>query len=276
MSFYVNIGILLASLVSFLCSLTLGGAVMAEWGWRVPFFFGAAFGFVVVYLRRALPETLQARGDGRELLQEPSGPVSASTGSRPGHPLRGRRGPGLQLRLERWSAEPARSAYNEDPTTVFAMTTILGLILVIGCWMIGRMADRKSMSRWFLLTRSLAIPSVFLMLLYIEPGIGGFTAVLLGGSIVLVLNMTIYNLVSTSLMPKACRATGVSLGYGMASPCSAARPPIYWSGCNQGISLDLPGLCRRPVGYQSRLLPRCPPYQRPLRWKLKDPSHELP
>ena len=54
------------------------------------------------------------------------------------------------------------------------------------------------------------------MLVYTKPGILGFAGVLLGGSVVLVLNMTLYNLVATSLMPKYCRATGVALGYGIA------------------------------------------------------------
>ena len=76
----------------------------------------------------------------------------------------------------------ARSGFKEDPTAVFALTTVLGVILVAGSWIIGKLADGKSMSRWFLITRILAIPSVFLMLMYVQPGIGGFAAVLLGGS----------------------------------------------------------------------------------------------
>ena len=215
MSFYVNIGILLASLVSFLCSLTLGGAVMAEWGWRVPFIIGAAFGFVVVYLRRALPETLKPE----EMANNSSGAVW--TGVRK-HWLSvlaiifvvG----AAQAYNYAWNVglpSAARSGFKEDPTAVFALTTALGVILVAGSWIIGKLADGKSMSRWFLITRILAIPSVFLMLMYVQPGIGGFAAVLLGGSLVLVLNMTLYNVVSTSLMPKNCRGTGVALGYGI-------------------------------------------------------------
>jgi len=215
MSFYVNIGILLASLVSFLASLILGGAVMADWGWRVPFVIGAVFGLVVVYLRRALPETMKPE----ELAESSSKTVW--TGVRK-HWLSvvaiifvvG----AAQAYNYAWNVglpSAARSNFKEDPTTVFALTTVLGVILVIGSWVIGKLADRKAMSRWFLVTRILAIPSVFLMLLYVEPGIGGFAAVLLGGSIVLVLNLTLYNVVCTSLMPKACRGTGVSLGYGI-------------------------------------------------------------
>ena len=36
----------------------------------------------------------------------------------------------------------ARSAYNEDSTTVFAITSILGAILVFGSLVTGRLADR--------------------------------------------------------------------------------------------------------------------------------------
>ncbi|SEI78839.1 MFS transporter, MHS family, alpha-ketoglutarate permease [Arthrobacter sp. yr096] len=215
MSFYVNIGILLASLISFLCSLVLGGAVMAEWGWRVPFIIGALFGFVVLYLRRSLPETLKAE----EMATNT--PRAVWSGVRK-HWLSvlaiifvvG----AAQAYNYAWNVglpSAARSGFKEDPTAVFALTTILGVILVVGSWIIGKLADGKAMSKWFLVTRILAIPSVFLMLMYVQPGIGGFAAVLLGGSIVLVLNMTLYNVVSSSLMPKNIRGTGVALGYGI-------------------------------------------------------------
>ncbi|MDR6685656.1 MHS family alpha-ketoglutarate permease-like MFS transporter [Arthrobacter sp. 1088] len=215
MSFYVNIGILLASLVSFLCSLVLGGAAMADWGWRVPFIIGAAFGFVVLYLRRSLPETLKAE----EMATNT--PRAVWSGVRK-HWLSvlaiifvvG----AAQAYNYAWNVglpTAARSGFKENPTAVFALTTILAVILVVGSWVIGKLADGKAMSRWFLVTRILAIPSVFLMLMYVQPGIGGFAAVLLGGSIVLVLNMTLYNVVSSSLMPKNIRGTGVALGYGI-------------------------------------------------------------
>ncbi|MDR6621089.1 MFS transporter [Sinomonas atrocyanea] len=215
MSFYVNLGILLASLVSFLCSLTIGGAAMSTWGWRVPFVIGALFGLVVLYLRRSLPETLQP--------EEMAGSTTGSvwTGIRR-HWLAvlaivfvvG----AAQAYNYAWNTglpTAARSNFKEDPTAVFALTTALGAILVIGSWVVGKLTDGRAMSRWFVVTRLLAIPSVFLMLLYVRPGLGGFAAVLLGGSIVLVLNMTIYNVVSTSLMPKGIRGAGVALGYGI-------------------------------------------------------------
>jgi len=215
MSFYVNIGILLASLVSFLTSLLLGGDVMADWGWRVPFVIGALFGLVVVYLRRSLPETMTTE----ELADSSSKDVWKNVRK---HWLSvlaiifvvG----AAQAYNYAWNVglpSVARGNFMEDPTVVFALTTVLGVILVVGSWIIGKLVDGKAMSKWFLVTRVLAIPSVFLMLLYVQPGIVGFAAVLLGGSVVLVLNMTLYNVVSSSLMPKNCRGTGVSLGYGI-------------------------------------------------------------
>ncbi|TAM66923.1 MAG: MFS transporter [Microbacteriaceae bacterium] len=214
-SFYVNLGIVLASLVSFLTTLTIGAGAMADWGWRVPFVVGAAFGFVILYLRRTLPETMRPE----ELADTSTG--SVWTGVRKSWLsvlaivfVVG----AVQAYNYAWNVglpSSARSGMKEDPTAVFALTTILGVILVVGSLIVGRFVDGRALSRWFIVTRILVIPSVFLMLLYVQPGIGGFAAVLLGGSVVLVLNMTLYNVVSTSLMQKSFRGAGTSLGYGL-------------------------------------------------------------
>jgi MFS transporter, MHS family, alpha-ketoglutarate permease len=215
-SFYVNFGILLASLVSFAASAAVGGAAMQDWGWRIPFALGAVLGLVVLYLRRALPETLHEE----ERAEGSSGEVWRGIGR---HRL------GLLAMLfvvgaaqaynYAWNTglpNLARSSFGEDPTAVFALTTVLGLVLMVGSPVTGALADRFTLSRTFVVTRLLAVPSIFLMLLYREPGLVGFAAVLLGGAVVLVLNMTLYNVIATSLMPKSCRATGVALGYGIA------------------------------------------------------------
>jgi MFS family permease len=218
MSFFVNLGILLASLVSFLTSLTIGADAMLDWGWRVPFAFGALLGVVVFWLRRALPESLTE--EERETNRTDGNTVWGGIGK---HWL------GIlaiifvvgaaQAYNYAWNVglpSLARGTFAENPTWVFAITTALAVVLLIGSPLTGALADRKTLSKTFLVTRVLAIPSVFLLLAYNKPGIWGFAAVLLGGSIVLVLNMTLYNVVATSLMPKYCRATGVALGYGVA------------------------------------------------------------
>lgn len=215
MSFFVNVGILLAPLVSFVVSANIGDGEMSEWGWRIPFIFGASFGFIILYLRRTLPETMKED----ELAEATTG--SVWTGVRKSWFsvlaiifVVG----AVQAYNYAWNVglpNTARSTMNEDPTIVFALTTALGLILVVGSLIIGRLLDGRAISKWFVVARLLVIPSVFLMLLYVEPGIGGFALVLLGGSVVLVLNMTLYNVVSTSLMPKSHRGAGTSLGYGL-------------------------------------------------------------
>lgn len=214
-SFFVNFGILLASLVSFTTSYFIGGDAMASWGWRVPVLFGAALSFFVLYLRRALPETLHEeektdsaggawRGVGKHWLGLAA--IIFVVGA-------------AQAYNYAWNVglpSLARGSYGENPTTVFGITTILGVVLLIGAILTGHVADRVRLSRTFVVTRLAAVPGVFLMLLYAGPGISTFSVVLLGGGIVLVANMTLYNVVSTSLMPKYCRGTGTGIGYGVA------------------------------------------------------------
>ena len=106
---------------------------MAEWGWRVPFMLGAALGFIVVYLRRALPETLT-----EEEKAETTPPAHVWSGVRK-HWL------GLlaiifvvgaaQAYNYAWNVglpSLARGGFGEDPTAVFAITTVLGVVLLVG------------------------------------------------------------------------------------------------------------------------------------------------
>lgn len=215
-SFFVNLGILLASLISFGTSLAFGGEAMSSWGWRVPFVFGALMGLLVLYLRRKLPETLHADSG----AAQSAGSVWKMVGKHWRAVLAMIFVIGaVQAFNYAWNVglpSLARGAFGENPTWVFAVTTGLGLILLIGSPLTGALADRKRLSRTFVVSRLLAAPVVFLMLAYTGPGLGGFAAVVLGGGLVLVVNMTLYNVVATSLMPQACRATGVGLGYGIA------------------------------------------------------------
>ncbi|MCW4466741.1 MFS transporter [Glutamicibacter sp. MNS18] len=215
MSFFVNVGILLAPLVSFIVSASLGDGAMSDWGWRIPFIVGASFGLVILYLRRTLPESMKEE----ELAEATTGSVWKGVRKSWVSVLAIVFVVGaVQAYNYAWNVglpNTARSTMKEDPTAVFALTTILGLILVVGSLVVGRLVDGRAISKWFIVARLLAIPSVFLMLLYVQPGIGGFALVLLGGSVILVLNMTLYNVVSASLMPKSYRGTGTSLGYGL-------------------------------------------------------------
>ncbi|WP_332603181.1 MFS transporter [Arthrobacter sp. S2(2024)] len=213
MSFYVNLGILLASLVSFFNSLFLSEEVMNSWGWRIPFLVGALLGAVVIFLRRSLPESL-VEADRQTTPQIWSGVRRAWMGVLAIVFVVG----AVQAYIYAWNVglpNLARGTYRENPTMVFAVTTVLSVLLLVASPICGKLADRFKLSRVFIWTRLLAIPSVFLMLLYTAQGMGTFIAVVFGGAVMLALNSTIYNVVATSLLPKACRGTGVALGYGI-------------------------------------------------------------
>lgn len=213
---FVNLGIMLGSLLPFLLGLSLGSAAMADWAWRIPFWVGAAMGVIVIWLRRSLPETLhqgepeyvgrtpeiwrQVFGRWRSLLA-----VVFIVGAAQAFNY------GWNIGLPNL----ARTTYHEDLTSVFGITTLLALFMVLGSPVVGQFTDRFRLGRTFLVGRWLMIPTVFLMLWYTSQGLGGFAAVLLLGAPVLLINMTLYVVTSTSLFPKGIRAAGGGLGYGV-------------------------------------------------------------
>lgn len=237
-SFFVNFGILLASLFIWLLGLLLGSATMGDWGWRIPFWIGAVMGLVVLWLRRALPETLHADdpdyvGDTRTVWKNVFArwrsllAVIFIVGA-------------AQAFNYGWNVglpNLARATYKEDLTVVFGVTTILALFMTVGSLVVGRWSDRIKISQTFLIGRFLMIPFVFLMLFYTSKGIGTFSAVLFIGAPVLLINMTMYVVVSGSLMPKGVRAAGCGLGYGVGVALfgGTASYLVVWLG-SKGLS----------------------------------------
>ena len=230
---FVNLGIMLGSLLPFLLGLGLGSAAMADWAWRIPFWVGAAMGVIVIWLRRSLPETLhdsepeyvgrtseiwrQVFGRWRSLLA-----VIFIVGAAQAFNY------GWNIGLPNL----ARSTYREDLTSVLGVTTVLALFMVLGSPIVGQFTDRFRLGRTFLVGRWLMIPTVFLMLLYTGQGLGGFATVLLLGAPVLLVNMTLYVVTSTSLFPKGIRAAGGGLGYGVgvAAMGGTAGYLVVWLG----------------------------------------------
>ena len=224
MAFFNNLGNLLAPLASFTTSVILGATAMGEYGWRVPFILGGILGLLVLWLRRSLPETL---------LPATATDTKAVAVARKSESREVWRGVGkhwlsvlavifviggIQAYNYTWlSGLPslATGTFHEDPTGVFAISTTLSIILTIGALILSRVLDKWALSRWFLLARIVAIPAIFLVLLYTGNGIGSLAGVLLGGSVVLLVNLTIYNAVANSMFPQPYRATAMGLGYGI-------------------------------------------------------------
>jgi MFS transporter, MHS family, alpha-ketoglutarate permease len=239
---FVNLGIFIGSLLNFLLGLGLGSSAMADWAWRIPFWVGAAMGVVVIWLRRSLPETLHS-----------AEPEYVGAASQIWKQVFGRWRSLLAVIFVVGAAQAfnygwnvglpslARSSYKEDLTAVFGITTILSVIMVVGSPLMGQLTDKWRLGRTFVIGRWLMIPTMFLMLLYTHHGLGGFTAVLLIGSPVLLVNMTLYVVTATSLFPKGIRAAGGGLGYGVgvAAMGGTAGYLVVWLG-SIGVSWLFP------------------------------------
>jgi MFS transporter, MHS family, alpha-ketoglutarate permease len=221
MAFFNNLGNMLAPLTAFVTSTLLGAEDMAAYGWRVPFIVGGLLGFIVLWMRRSLPETLASATAADKGVATRTEAIQVWRGVR--HYwlsvlavvfIVG----AIQAYNYTWlSGLPsiATGTYGENPTGVFAVSTSLGVILTVGALVLSRFLDKWAMSRWFVLGRLLAIPAIFLVLLYTGNGVGSLALVLLGGSLVLLLNLTIFSTVANLMIPQNCRGTAVGLGYGI-------------------------------------------------------------
>lgn len=225
MAIFNNLGNMLAPLTAFVTTALIGAEGMADYGWRVPFILGGLLGIIVLWLRRTLPESLPAS---RLAGASPTGAADASR--RTGTVWTGVRKywlsilaiifivGAIQAYNYTWLAglpSLATGTYSEDPTGVFAVATAVGVVLTLGAWVLSRVLDKWDLSRWFIIGRLLTIPSIFLVLLYSGNGIAPLATVMLGGSLVLLLNMTIFSTVANLMVPQFCRGTAVGLGYGI-------------------------------------------------------------
>ncbi|MBT8163268.1 MULTISPECIES: MFS transporter [Arthrobacter] len=210
-------GIMLASLVSFIVSASIGGAAMAEWGWRIPFLVGGIAGIFVIYLRRSLPETGAANHEGD---------TPPSTADVWKQVWKSRGGflailfvvAGTQTANYAWTVGLpglARAAYNEDPTHIFAVTTMLGILMIVAGTYVGALCDKYGNLKVFTIIRFTLIPAVFLITLYNERNILAFATVMLIGGIAVALNQTLFNFIISTLMPAGCRTTGMAVAYGL-------------------------------------------------------------
>jgi MHS family alpha-ketoglutarate permease-like MFS transporter len=214
----LQFGIMLASLVAFITSSIIGGEAMADWGWRVPFLVGGVAGVAVLWMRRSLPET----GANTRPDQAPK-----STADVWRTIWRYRLAfvaivfvvAGTQVANYTWVTglpSVARAAFHEDPTSIFAITTALGVLMVICGAFVGALCDRYGNSRVFTLVRLSLVPTLLLVLLYTEPGIWTFAVVMLVGGVSVALNQTLFNFIIATLMPEQSRTTGMAVAYGLA------------------------------------------------------------
>ena len=105
--------------------------------------------------------------------------------------------------------------HKENSAAVFAIITGMGICWIIMGPFVGMFADRFRPSRTFIVARLLLIPAFFMLLLYNAPGLAVFALVAIVGGLIVGLNMSLYNYISVTLMPKGIRTTGVAIGYAL-------------------------------------------------------------
>ncbi|MCA4133766.1 MFS transporter [Arthrobacter sp. M4] len=220
---FIQAGIFGSSLISFFVSAAIPSATMAEWGWRIPFLIGGLMGIFVIVLRRELPETLVEKAMHHASEHDR---IHATTGNVWKALWKARLAllsvvlviGAVQIANYAWTtALPnlANSVHKENSTAVFGIITAMGVLWIIMGPFVGRFADHIRPSRAFIITRLLLIPAVFTILLYTEPGIGVFALVVFLGGTVVGINMSLYNYIAVTLMPRNIRTTGVAVGYAL-------------------------------------------------------------
>jgi MHS family alpha-ketoglutarate permease-like MFS transporter len=232
---FVQLGQLSASLVSLITSASLDSAAMAAWGWRVPFAVGAVGGLGVVWLRTKLPETLQsaaatAEPQERMSVNEVWRAVSRNKLSLLAIVFVVAR---AQVFNYAWAVglpSVAKTTYHENPTAIFAVTTLDTAVLLLLSPIAGWAADKYRLSRVFVQWRLIAVPVAFLMLFYHKPGIGTLAMIMFVGGIVQSVNLALHNTVSATLMPRNCRVAGVGIAFavGVAAFGGTASYLLVW------------------------------------------------
>lgn len=231
---WVQLGILVASLVAFFTSLAIGREAMTEWGWRVPFLVGGLLGLFVFVLRRGLPETLHEVKAEPESVVVGGGAEETRTRTRAQDEDSSR---GMWRTIGRhWLALLAtvfvvggvqimnyalvtalpslvQSRDQVDPTIAFAVTSGFGVIIMVLTPVFGRLADRWRVSRTFVLARWVLVPSIFLLLAYSGGNIGAYILIMLVGAVVLSPSLALFTPIGASLVPANGRATGTALAY---------------------------------------------------------------
>jgi MFS family permease len=66
----LTVGILLGSVVATIINTSMTQQAVHDWGWRIPFLLGGAFGLVAMYLRRWLQKLFLEMQQRKTLAQE--------------------------------------------------------------------------------------------------------------------------------------------------------------------------------------------------------------
>ena len=223
-------GILIGSLVAAALNRHYSPNELLDYGWRIPFLLGGAFGLLAVWLRRWLHETpvFAAMRANRELIEEL--PLTVV--------LRAHRSAVLLSMGVTWLLTAAivvvilmtptllQTQFRLAPARAFTGSSLAALMLCFGCIGAGLLVDRIGRART-LLTGSLAL-IVCTYALYLDQRAGGAHFMVLYAIAGLSVGVVgVVPAVMVAAFPPAIRFSGLSFSYNLAyAVFGAITPPL--------------------------------------------------
>ncbi len=246
-----QMAVVFASLLGFALSTALPPSVMAEWGWRIPFFVGCAIIPFVFVIRDSLLET----------------PVFAA---RKHHPTFAEIGRSM---VANWRLVMGGMCLVTMSTVTFYLITgytptfgrtvlqfsereVLVVTICVGlsnfCWLptMGALSDRVGRKPLLVTFTTLAIVTAYPAMLFLvaEPSFGRLMAVELWLSFVYASYNGTMVVTLTEVMPPEVRTMGFSLAYSLATTLGGFTPMIATKLVHSTGNKASPGLCAVVAG----------------------------
>jgi MFS transporter, MHS family, alpha-ketoglutarate permease len=212
-------GQLLASLVVLIVQLSLGPDELRAWGWRIPFFIGAATAVVALYLRRTLQETSTAETRARkeagsigELWRHHRRAFLTVLGYTAGGSL-------IFYTFTTYMQKYlVNTAHMDDRTANFVMTAVLFTYMVVQP-LFGTIADRigrrNAMLAFGALSTLCTVPLLHAIGGVTDPVAAYF--LVMAALAIVSFYTSISGLVKAEMFPAQVRALGVGLSYAIAN-----------------------------------------------------------